>query len=186
MRGRRFTWRSASAPPASTAQSPAHRIMAASSSRARLPAAFSWQLRLFADCFGREFDDLKEFLARAAANGSNIQYTGSPPGLELFTSSGARGMMRRFLNSRAKHAWPGFPAMPLFAAAVLAGGLALARRDWATLLVYLGTLAFLFAHVVLLCVSARYSMPLWPIWYAAVADVVTGVARRFRRAEAGG
>jgi 4-amino-4-deoxy-L-arabinose transferase-like glycosyltransferase len=152
---------------------------------AKLPASLSWLLRLFPDCFGREFDDMKEFLARAAASGSNIQYTGSPPGLELFTSSGSRGMMRRFLNSRAKHAWPGFPAMPLFAVVVLAGGRAWARRDWATLLVYAGTLGFLFAHVALLCVSARYSLPLWPIWYAAVADVVTGAARRFRRADAG-
>lgn len=127
-----------------------------------------WQLNHFSKSFpqpGKE-SFLDWTLRRLARDGDGLQFTGDPEhlGMQRFIVHGQDGLLRRLLGWLETHSGNGAPQFAIFAAALLATGLSLLRRDWPLLLVLAGTLAFTLAHVMMLFPVDRYLMPMWPIW----------------------
>lgn len=149
---------------------------------ARFPVNLCWLLRFYPAFLGMPFDDLQDFVHRATENRDNIQYSGNPENMELFRARSKGGMMRRFLHWHVKHVLSGIPGIPLFVFSLAAIMMALSTRDWATISIYVGSIALLFAHVALLCVASRYTLPVWPVWYAATAPIIARIVLAARNA----
>ena len=110
-------------------------------------------------------------LGRLAEDGDNKQYQGDPErlGLTVFVMDGSGGAARALVGWVHRHIIGGVPQIPLFALSALVVPLALLRRDWCLALVFTGALAFVAAHVAILFPVSRYLMPVWPLWFLALA-----------------
>lgn len=143
--------------------------------------AVCWQLKLYPPGGRKRYDDLQFYLARAGESGGNFQFGGQPENIQRFAAYSDGGFFRKYLRACDKFTVPGMPAVPLFIAVVFGVCARLLRRDWPSVLVILGTLAFMFAHALLLSPMSRYTLPLWPVWYATGMIVLEAVWRAWDR-----
>jgi hypothetical protein len=135
------------------------------------PEALAWQLNYRLRRGRHTEDQLNWFIARLGRDGSNRQYAGdpSPALMTRFAQSGEGGALRWLMSWWAAHRIAGIPQIPLSAITLVTILLAIIRREWAIAFVLAGSVAFLLSHVALLLSQARYALPAWTLWYAAVA-----------------
>lgn len=147
---------------------------------ASVPYALLWQLNAGIAGQPPMYDELPFFLERLTWDthqpprgpSPNFQNPGHIPRPQAFTVAWHGGVMQSYMRRTAGGLLRGIPQVPLFLCAVVACVVAAVRREWWLAVLFAGTLAFVLAHAALLLPLARHAMPVWSVWYLALAYVL--------------
>lgn len=99
----------------------------------------------------------------------NFQGAGRFQGYGRFLMGWGGGILGPYMWWWGEGHVKGLPHVPLFFCAIAAVLVALWKREWGLAAFFLGTLAFIGAHSLLLMSTTRYSMPATTLWYIAAA-----------------
>lgn len=130
-------------------------------------------------------DELGWILSRVCAPGTGVNFEGPPIHVQPFIRTAVDGPISRFMSAWAKAQNPGIPQFPLAIAASALIVVAAVRRQWRVALLLIATLVFVLFHAALLMPNGRYAMPMWMIWYAALAGLPGFVMAQRRGSSAG-
>lgn len=115
--------------------------------------------------------ELDWILERLCAPGTGAQFDGAPDQVQEFVRTAADSPMSRLMRNWGAAQNPGIPQIPLAIAALLLIVAAAVRRRWRAVLLFGATIVFVLFHAALLMPNGRYSLPMWMIWYAALAGL---------------
>lgn len=151
--------------------------------------ALLWQLNCYADCTPQQYSELMWYVRRVGRDGTNIQVAqpDTPERLEPFVMTARGGLIRpvfRWIGQPEQTL--GIPQIPFCLAALLVCGIAALRRNWSVALIMAGTFVFVLIHASTLMHVSRYTMPMWVIWFLALALLPYQIGGLFRRSRARG
>ncbi|GMU80816.1 MAG: hypothetical protein AMXMBFR47_06870 [Planctomycetota bacterium] len=149
----------------------------------RVGHAVLWQLNWFPENARPDrIGEVNRYVRRLGTPGS-VQFEAGLeyPGMEQIYSTGSGGWVRQAAVWFDGLRLPGTPQIGIFAVAVVAMIVAVARRSWPTAMIVLASVAFLLVHAAMIVPWNRYTLPMYPLWYAGIAMLVAQIVAMTRR-----